>query len=188
MKWKRDMFIPKIRKHKLEAPELGAEIYLYNLGDKPYAIGFAGRRQKPDWHYRFLSKKARKIHIRDYLENLEKSAEMKAKWKAERLAQEKAMCEKIQPGQILSTSWGYDQTNVEWFEVIKVKGHYAWIRELCASVTEEGFMQGTTKALPGQYAGPEMRKKITAYGVHIDNVRGDATISRKLERWCSWYH
>lgn len=47
--------------------------------------------------------------------------------------------EKVVPkvGDILYSSWGYDQTNVEFFKVVKVSEFSVWIQELKAKVTEQ---------------------------------------------------
>lgn len=46
--------------------------------------------------------------------------------------------EKVVPkvGDILYSSWGYDQTNIEFFKVVKVSEFSAWIQQLGAKVVE----------------------------------------------------
>jgi hypothetical protein len=45
---------------------------------------------------------------------------------------------KVQPkvGDILYSSWGYDQTNIEFFKVVKVSEFSVWIQEVGAKVVE----------------------------------------------------
>lgn len=48
---------------------------------------------------------------------------------------------KIKIGTLLYTSWGYDQTNVEMFRVVKILGkHYFIIQEVCLTTTENSTM------------------------------------------------
>jgi hypothetical protein len=45
---------------------------------------------------------------------------------------------KVQPkvGDILYSSWGYDQTNIEFFKVVKVSEFSVWIQQVCGKVVE----------------------------------------------------
>ena len=45
---------------------------------------------------------------------------------------------KVQPkvGDILYSSWGYDQTNIEFFKVVKVSEFSVWIQEIGKKVVE----------------------------------------------------
>ena len=45
-------------------------------------------------------------------------------------------------GDILYTSWGYDQTNVEFFQVVGKTAKTIKVREIGADVRETGFMCG----------------------------------------------
>lgn len=55
---------------------------------------------------------------------------------------------KIDLNTILYTSWGYDQTNVEMFNVVSIIGkNYLILQELQQDYKEEGFMCGTTKPI-----------------------------------------
>jgi hypothetical protein len=46
--------------------------------------------------------------------------------------------EKVIPkvGDILYSSWGYDQTNIEFFKVVKVSGFSVWIQEVGSKIVE----------------------------------------------------
>jgi hypothetical protein len=39
-------------------------------------------------------------------------------------------------GQILYSSWGYDQTNIEFFKVVKVSASSVWIQKVGSEITE----------------------------------------------------
>ena len=45
-------------------------------------------------------------------------------------------------GDILVSSWGYDQTNVNYFQVVRKTASSIWIKPISASVTEEGWCCG----------------------------------------------
>jgi hypothetical protein len=53
---------------------------------------------------------------------------------------------KVQPkvGDILYSSWGYDQTNIEFFKVVKVSEFSVWIQEVGAARLSR-LLAGRTK-------------------------------------------
>ena len=78
----------------------------------------------------------------------------------------------IKEGTILNTNWGYDQTNVEYFKVIRVLGkRYFIIQELKKDYKENGFMCGNStpeKEFKGEkirgYASPKGYMNICEQG------------------------
>ena len=63
-------------------------------------------------------------------------------------------------GDIFSNSWGYDQTNVDWYEVVRVSKASVWIRAIKSKTTETGMMCGESVPCPGEFVGPEEIKRI----------------------------
>ena len=66
---------------------------------------------------------------------------------------------KLTSGTILTASWGYDQTNVEFYEVISVKGMTATIQEIGQDYFEDGFMSGSTKPDRSKKVGQPIKKE-----------------------------
>ncbi|MGH8277889.1 MAG: hypothetical protein ACRETH_14465 [Steroidobacteraceae bacterium] len=98
------------------------------------------------------------------------------------------------PGDVLAYSWGYDQTNIEFFEVTRATAKSVWLRAIAATVTETGFMCGdTAPVVPHQPAshcsvalnGPRRIVNGT-YGPHVSMPYGIARRSMGTEH-CSWY-
>lgn len=139
-----------------------AVIYTYeDQQGKPYALGFGGKRQKPDFHHRFLSKQQRTDHINKYLNGLREHLT----WKAEQRAKKKAFTTSLKAGDIMYTSWGYEQTNVDWFQVIEVKpsGKTIVIREIAGNLETDsgcGPMSGRTAPVKGKFVGEPMTKRV----------------------------
>ena len=112
----RDWYKPKdIDPVILHDPEV--EYYAWDENGVPYAIGFGGKRSKPDFNYRFRTAEQRDAHIERWLNNQKAHSEYQAKRKAER-----AKPHTLKLGDILYTSWGYDQTNIDFYQVTKVIG------------------------------------------------------------------
>ena len=81
-------------------------------------------------------------------------------------------------GDVLYTSWGYDQTNVEFFEVTGIKGRMVTLRQIGAAQIDTGPMQGRVVPLVGQFveshscfAGKELTRRAQKDAIKIDDVR-----------------
>jgi hypothetical protein len=112
----REIYIPK-GSIRVEAKAVKATFYLSDRSGQPTAMAFIGRAQKPAWHYRFRSSAERERRIRQTIERLAAHEERK---KARRAEANKP--HGWEAGMILYGSWGYEQTNIDFFEITKVIG------------------------------------------------------------------
>jgi pimeloyl-ACP methyl ester carboxylesterase len=55
---------------------------------------------------------------------------VRERWRVEQREKRKGFVHNVVVGDIYRTSWGYDQTNVEFFQAIEVKGKYCILREI----------------------------------------------------------
>ena len=62
-------------------------------------------------------------------------------------------------GDILYSSWGYDQTNINFYEVIKATGSSTVVRELESRVVGYPGDDKLLVPVPGKFAGPPLRRK-----------------------------
>ena len=94
----------------------------------------------------------------------------------------------IQAGDILYSSWGYDQTNVDWYRVADRKGKRVYLQPLAEQVTETGFMCG--HSIPGGPTGQvfyrEARGSEESEYVKIKPYAYAAKWDGQPKR-CSWY-
>lgn len=158
----REFYIHKGASKAQEVP--GAVVYTYEAAGAVYAQGFAGARAKPAWHHRFRSTEQRDKHIADFLEGVKLSREAKIAGANERAAK-LALPMGLKVGAILVASWGYDQTNVDFYEVVEVLGHRSIMVRPIGSKMEPsspGYssMAGHCTACPGQYTGEAFRKRV----------------------------
>ena len=61
-------------------------------------------------------------------------------FKSERQAARKAWVPTYKVGDIFRTCWGYDQTNVEYFELIEIRGKHGIFRELNQERIDTGWL------------------------------------------------
>ena len=87
---------------------------------------------------------------------------------------------------IFYASWGYEQTNVDFYQVTAVRGCVVEIRPIRQDITETGFMCGTTMPVLDAFTGPPRKHRV---------VRNYITVGYKqyARKWdgtpcrCSWY-
>ena len=129
---------------KLWKNEGEAEIYIPKDSDKLSAMGFRSKRQqKPAFHYRFRSEKRRDEYVKDFFENIERKKEQKAKKNEER----KSYIHDCKVGDIFSSSWGYDQTNCDFVQVVSVTDKSVRVREIAQNAEQTGYLSGYTKPI-----------------------------------------
>jgi hypothetical protein len=63
-------------------------------------------------------------------------------------------------GAILKGTWGYDQTNVDFYEVLKRSGNWLTLRKLKTVETEYSGQSMTGRATPGDPTGETLRRKL----------------------------
>jgi hypothetical protein len=98
-------------------------------------------------------------------------------------------------GQILSSSWGYEQTNVDFYQVIKVSASQVTIKEIHSEhVSEDGFMTGKVMPLPNVFKEEEkeIRRKFRSYSkdnysVSVTSYKYASLWNGKPERYSSYY-
>lgn len=73
-------------------------------------------------------------------------------------------------GDILASSWGYDQTNVDFYKVKKVTAASVVIVQICTRETDEGFMTGKATPVDVEQGAP-MTKRVNQIGGYRYGVR-----------------
>lgn len=126
----------------------------------------AQSRVKYIFNYSFRSEEGRYNYFNKYISNLENSIKEKEERKEAEKQAIKAALSKVKPGDIFSSSWGYDQTNVDFYQVIEVKGCYAILKEIGQTRKKEGIYIDARKIFPvkDNFIGETIKKKIQTSG------------------------
>lgn len=122
-------------------------------------IGYVGKQTKPTVYEARRVRSQRDDRAAVFVENVRKHNEWLAEQQAGRKIDWKRFTAK--PGDIYYTSWGYDQTNVEFYEIVEIRGAYAYLRELKTDTT--GWDRNDSESLtprPGDYSGEPIRRKM----------------------------
>lgn len=171
----RRLYIPKAAQIIHADPARGIEVHGYTTPrGLVAAVAFHGKRGKPDWHYSYKTPEALARKVKEWLDGI-------AQWQgavADRRAKANAP-HTLQVGDVLRSSWGYDQTNIDYYQITKLIGRsHVEIRPIRQISTAGGW---TGKCAPdvGNFAGEPMRKKVNAAqnGVRIESY----AFARKIE-------
>ncbi len=97
-------------------------------------------------------------------------------------------------GQVLHTSWGYDQTNIEYYQVTGIGKMSITIREIAQSCEEDSFMSGMTVPQVNQFSGEESTQIIQVYtwGHSVSDPSGHGLYEVSIKQMnggirSSWY-
>lgn len=132
-------------------PDSDAVVYTYEaVTGGPHAVAFHGRAQRPDWHYRFRDEAERESRIEDFFAARRRTLESKAEHRRHRTAAGRD----LEIGDVLCASWGWEQTNVDFYEVTNLVGKQTIeYRPITQTKRSTGFMCGQCRPNPGSYVG-----------------------------------
>lgn len=128
--------------------DAGNAVFCYESGGKLYAVGFGGKAQKPAFHYRFKTESTRAEYSAQFMTN---RAEILKRAQENRAARA-SFKHDVKIGDIFCSTWGYEQTNVDYYQVTKLCGQsMAEVREIGRLSEETGFMSGSCVPNPGGF-------------------------------------
>jgi hypothetical protein len=92
-------------------------------------------------------------------------------------------------GSIFCYSWGYEQTNIEFFQVTAMKNRKLTLREIASDLqSSPGFssMSGHCTPCRDQFIGEEFTKLVTPWGISMPH--GCCAPTNDTDKhYCSWY-
>lgn len=166
MKHKREYYIPK-GSRKINDWLSDAVVYLNEGNDRFDAMGFSGKAQKPAFYFTYRKPENRQIKVTEFF----KSRRLSLAYKAEQKAARKAAGRGVKIGDLLRRSWGYDQTNIDYWQVTALVGKtMVEIRPLAQEITEwTGYDRGKCVPIPDKFTGPAERRVAKAGQVKINH-------------------
>lgn len=152
-------------------------VYVNQVGGAWYGIAYCGTAGKPAWNYRFKKQESLAGYIKEWGETLKRSAKYSAERKAARLSFQHS----LEVGDVLKALWGYDQTNIDFYEVVNVIGKYVEIREIAQESKETDWCQGKCIPILGSFISEPMKRKVSeGNGVNVDSVRWARKVEPKI--------
>jgi len=157
-------------RQRILAKDLSSCVYLYDsFGGKPCAKIFAGRAtwKNPTWQYSYASVERRAESV---------AAKMEAVAERVGAGRREIAKRELEVDDVLSASWGYEQTNVNYYKVVELKGKASVMLVEVGSkdVPSEGFapMSGQCVPAPDVVLSDEpFLRRVNGLGVKIDSSR-----------------
>ena len=140
------------------------EVVTFNFKDgKPGVLAWRGKQAKPFQYYKFNNTEKVIAHVAALIESEQKWLEAK---KARAEKKKAAKCP-FKVGDILTGSWGYDQTNVDAYQVVGLKGKCTVVlKAICQEMVEgsQGFDCCNVKPVKDSFLSKnEIVKRATTY-------------------------
>jgi len=159
--------------------EMGVIVFGTPMSDGRYvAKGYYAKRMKEDFFYLFKTEEQAHGYVDRWIKEKRLCAEYKQTRKAERRAN-LAKPHQLKVGDVLSSVWGYEQTNVDYYEVVALKGkRTVVIRQISSDVTSTAWMQGTCTPNKGHYVSGLMEYRVSEQG---NSIRLNSFSSASLE-------
>lgn len=154
-----------------ESLEKGAvQVVKYTRNGNPVAAIFRDKKKDPIAHYRYGTEERRDEAIQEQVDNFLKMQ----KYKEERKNRPNVQ---LEVGDLLYTSWGYEQTNIDFYKVVGLVGKATaeYVKIGSTRVEETSWCSATCTPNPDVTHGDVRRGRIGVYGVKIDNVYGHAS-------------
>lgn len=140
-------------------PELDAVIYTTDE-KKPWALAYIGRATKPRFNYTFPTIKRRDEYVAEWLQSQQRQHEQN-KIAAAKLAEfKKTFKNPYSIGDILYNSWGWEQTNIDFYQVIELKSRALIVREINQDRVYSHSMAGDTSPVPDAFVSDPQKINI----------------------------
>ena len=160
-------------KTEVKDPKSSAVVYLSEYatrgGDTRYsAVGFYGKRQKPSFQdFYYTSREKRQEKIDAFFDSIRTWEEGKIKAREER----KKAPVGLEVGDVLSSSWGYEQTNINFYQVVKVSGRMVTVREIARQIEQTGHDQGDCIPALNHFIGEDLKRQARDGSIKINSCQ-----------------
>lgn len=143
---------PEVRGTEPNVDPKGTDLAIWTWGQagKLRGIAFAGKADKPLWNYTFRSEAERDHYVNETIERRQHAMKVKQ----DRLDERRNFQHGLNVGDIFSRSWGYDQTQVDFYEVTEILGKAVVVRE----IAQREVASDKVMPIPGKYTGQPMKK------------------------------
>lgn len=154
------------------------------------AIAYAGKSNKRVWYFRFLCQSDMDKRIADLFMQVERHETRKEERKQEKKIQKAQAREQVKVGDIFHSSWGWEQTNCDYYQVKSLSGSFMVIQRIKSKMADrEPTCSMSAYMLPVKDAfiegEPELRKQ-TSFSPRLESYESCSLWDGK-ENYCSWY-
>ena len=121
---------------------------------------------KIEFNYFFANEEKLNQYVLDFIKRVDLWEDRKQEEKNKKKEQLKKGLESdiLKVGDIYYSSWGYEQTNIDFYQIIEVKGQYATFQKICSKDVEGSYyshgMACMVVPVPNSFRGEPIKKKM----------------------------
>ena len=163
-----------------------AEAWTWTDAGRLYAVAFFGRSSRPysgsggaGAVYRFATEQLRRDWIAECFRRARAHAQRITERKSEKAAK-RAAGHGLQVGDVLRASWGYDQTNIDYYQITARIGAQMVEYRPIGQISEGGDMTGYCVPSPDAFTGPAKRARVSEYGDRDSIKVSSCATARKI--------
>lgn len=152
-------------------------------------IAFRGKQKAPFSRYSYQNEEQREIAA----ERIKTNEAGMMEWKEKREAERKNFVPEFEVGDIFVGSWGYEQTNVDAYQVVKKVGtHFAMIRPIGLSQVEGTQGHDCCQVIPKKDSFKKdeepFKGKVGMYGIKINSCITASKWDGESDFYNSWHY
>jgi len=171
--------------------DIKLEVFRYEIKGVPYLVTFEGRKIKPTLKYRYDDIETRDDRFYTEINKVRLNHLNKLEQKELKRMKEKEEFNKVKVGNIFASSWGYDQTNVNYYKLISIKGKTGTFVEVYKKTVKgsEGYMSSTVTPDADNHYGKEFKARITGNRIKTNYTYAynKGQDYENIKNYCSWY-
>ena len=148
------------------------------------AVGYRGTSSKPDFHWTFRTQDERRKYINEWRERVAAHIDRMNERKLER----KTFVNPFKVGDILDSTWGYDQTNVDFYQVIAVTAKTVTIQQIRKDSEDTGWLQGTCTPRLNDFVkdSKPLTRHVSSNYISIESYSGASLWDGKPMHWTAY--
>ena len=145
---------------------------------------------KIEFNYRFQSAARMMQYVEEFIEDRIKAKKLREERKIEEKLQSVQLSQAVKVGDLFVDSWGYEQTQVDLYQVVaKPSAKTVVVRPIACATVEgsEGRDCRYVRAVPNAFIGEEIKKRLDNYGgfktYSYSSARPTTTESKHYNSW-----
>lgn len=147
---------------------------------------------KNEFHYRFQTAERMMEYVENFIENHVKRLQWREEEKQNRKIKAELLAAQVKVGDLFVDSWGYEQTQVDLYQVVaKPTAKTVIVREIACETVEgsEGMMCRNVRAVPNAFIGEEIKKRLDNYGgFKTSSFSCARPTTAEATHYNSWYY
>jgi hypothetical protein len=159
-----------------------------SVKNEPMFVGYCTKKvskarfPKPLFNYRFRSAERMAEFCMEWINKVEININAEKARKEQKKIAQKNMKHNFKVGQVLYNSWGYDQTNIDFYQILEVKEKSIILREIASSYVagSEGYMCASVKPVMNAFVGEPILKRVVVSVAY----NGDVSYYIKAKHGC----